>query len=131
MFGPSNFKDLKKDANTYALNALKLLNVDENIYNKSPFNLSGGQQRKVALAGILALNPKVLIFDEPTVGLDSKAREELIEIIKNLKEKENRVIIIITHDMDLVVKLSDRVIVLNEGKITYDGNKKELFNCFK
>ncbi len=128
MFGPSNFKSLKKDAETHARNALKLLNVDEHIYDKSPFNLSGGQQRKIALAGILALNPKVLILDEPTVGLDSKAREELITIVTDLKEKHNRTVIIITHDMDLVVKLSNRVIVLNNGQITYDGNKEDLFN---
>ena len=128
MFGPSNFKNLKGNALNLAKDALKDLNIEENIYEKSPFNLSGGQQRKIALAGILAINPKVLILDEPTVGLDSKARSELMNIIVKLKNEEQRIIIIITHDMDLVSKLSDRVIVLNEGKITFDGNKDDLFN---
>ena len=128
MFGPSNYKELKKEAMNSASNALKLLNVDEALYDRSPFNLSGGQMRKIAIAGILALNPKILILDEPTVGLDAKAKQELIKILVDLKTNEQKTIVIITHDMDLVAKISGRVIVLNQGKITYDGNPEDLFN---
>lgn len=128
MFGPSNYKELKKEAMNSASNALKLLNVDEALYDRPPFNLSGGQMRKIAIAGILALNPKILILDEPTVGLDAKAKQELIKILVDLKTNEQKTIVIITHDMDLVAKMSERVIVLNQGKITYDGNPKDLFN---
>ena len=128
MFGPSNYKDLKSNALDSALNALKLLQVDEALYERSPFNLSGGQMRKIAIAGILALNPQVLILDEPTVGLDAKAKVELIKILVDLKQNQQKTIIIITHDMDLVAKIADRAIVLKHGEITFDGTPQNLFN---
>ena len=127
MFGPSNYKELKKDAKEYALNALESLNVTKDIYDRPPFNLSGGQKRKVAIAGVLAINPKVLILDEPTVGLDPKAKLELMQVLKNLNEVEHKSIIIITHDMNVVANYAKRVVVLNEGRITFDGTPHALF----
>lgn len=122
-FGPTNFK-LDKPVDK-AKEALEKLKVDKSFYEKSPFKLSGGEMRKVAISGILASEPEVLILDEPTVGLDPLARKELISLLREINEKKT--VIIITHDMNLVWKVATRVIVLDETKIIYDGNKYDLF----
>jgi energy-coupling factor transport system ATP-binding protein len=126
-FGPSNFKDTKKNSLHLAQEAAKMLNIDESYWNMSPFELSGGYARRVAIAGILAMQPEVMIFDEPTRGLDPSSRLEIIEIIKKLKE-DGKIVIIVTHDMDLLLNLADRVLVMSKGKIVFDGGSKELFN---
>jgi len=123
-FGPLNFKI--ENAKEKAKEACKLVGLDESFYEKSPFRLSGGEMRKVAIAGILASNPDVLILDEPTVGLDPLARNELLNLLKTLY-KNGKTIIIVTHDMDAVGALAERVIVLDESKIIYDGKKSEVF----
>ena len=131
MFGPMNFGKTKDAAKKIALKTLKELNVDESLYEKSPFNLSGGQKRKVAIAGILASNPDILILDEPTVGLDPVGKCELLELLKHIHETTNKTIILITHDMNVVTKYTNRTIVLNSGEIVYDGSTKELFHNYK
>lgn len=126
-FGPKNFGKTLEEANEDALYSAKLVKIDPSILNKSPFALSGGQMRKVAIAGILASNPDILIFDEPTVGLDPLAKKELLSLLKDLNE-QHKSIIIITHDMDVVSAVAKRVIVMDSGNIVYDGSKEELFN---
>ena len=122
-FGPTNF-GLDKPVDK-AKEALEKLKVDKSFFEKSPFKLSGGEMRKVAISGILASDPEVLILDEPTVGLDPLARKELISLLHEINE--TKTVIIVTHDMNLVWKVATRVIVLDESKIIYDGNKYNLF----
>lgn len=123
-FGPLNFRMI----NPYekAKEALKLVGLDESFLEKSPFKLSGGEMRKVAIAGILASNPDVLVLDEPTVGLDPFARKELIDLLKDIN-KQGKTVIIVTHDMEVVSKLAKRAIVLDESRIIFDGSINELF----
>ena len=132
MFGPKNFSIEKKkekkekEAREKAINIANKMQIN-NLLELSPFELSGGQMRRVAIAGILASNPDVLVLDEPTVGLDPIGKKELLQFLKDLNEKEHKTIIIVTHDMDVVAEYAKRVIVLNKAKITYDGNKTDLF----
>lgn len=126
-FGPKNFKATKEHALDNAKKAASLVGITEDMYETSPFQISGGQMRRVAVAGILAMNPNILVLDEPTRGLDPLGRNETMEIFKNIHEQENKTIILITHDMDLVSKYAKRVIVMKQGKIVYDGKKEDLF----
>ena len=98
----------------------------EELLDRSPFTLSGGQLRKVAISGILASNPDILILDEPTVGLDPSGKRDLLDILVNLRRERNKTIIIITHDMEVVSRYFERVIVLKDGEIIYDGEKDDL-----
>lgn len=125
-FGPKNFDGNKEEAHKRALKISEIMGID-NLLEKSPFSLSGGQMRKVAIAGILASNPDILVLDEPTVGLDPLAKRELLEFLKMLNEKYHKTVILITHDMDVVSEYIKRVIVLKKGHIMYDGSKEELF----
>ncbi len=126
MFGPKNFLKDEEKAKEETLRIAKMMGI-EDLLEKSPFSLSGGQMRKVAIAGILASNPDILVLDEPTVGLDPLAKKELLEFLKYLNEKENKTIIIITHDMDVVGEYAKRTIVLKKGHIMYDGSKDGMF----
>lgn len=126
-FGVKNIKNLKEKSTEYVEKTLNDLNIERQLWDKSPFRLSGGQQRKVAIAGILAMNPDVIILDEPTRGLDHKAQEEIMNNFYKIHKDYKKTIIFITHDMDLVYKYANRVIVLNDKKIVYDGNNKDLF----
>lgn len=128
MFGPKNFGKTKDEANELALSAAKLIGINEELLDRSPFTLSGGQMRRVAIAGALAINPDILILDEPTVGLDPKGKEELMNVLVDLQAKTHKTIIMISHDMNIVTQYATRVIVLNHGHIVFDGNKHELFN---
>lgn len=127
-FGPKNFGKNKADANTLALKASKAVGIPEEILEKSPFNLSGGQMRRVAIAGILASDPEILILDEPTVGLDPVGKEDLLNLLVSIQAETNKSIIMITHDMDNVARFAKRVIVMNKGTIAFDGTPQELFN---
>jgi len=127
MFAPLNFGFSKEDAKKNAIKTLKLLHI-EKIANKSPFSLSGGQMRKVAIAGILSYSPDIILLDEPTRGLDPKGGEEIMEIFYNLHKETHKTFVMITHDMDIVYKYATRVIVLNDTKITFDGNTEDLFS---
>ena len=126
IYGPKNFGIPIDEATRRAKDIAKELNIS-NILDKSPFNISGGQMRKVAIAGILAYDPDILLLDEPTRGLDPLGAKEIMEFFKRLQTEEHKTIIMITHDMDLVYEYSTRVIVMNEGKVAFDGKKEELF----
>ena len=120
-FGLSNPIELAKEA-------LRVVGIDESIYERNPLTLSGGQMRKVAIAGILASNPDILVFDEPTVGLDPAGRNELLELFEKLNKEYHKSIILITHDMDVVGKVSKRVVVMKDGNIVFDDTKDKLFS---
>lgn len=127
MFGPKNFYKGTIDVEKESLKALEMVSLDASLYERSPFNLSGGQMRRVAIAGILASNPNILVLDEPTVGLDPKGKADLMEMLVKIQETTSKSIIIITHDMNLVAKYSKRCIVMDQGEIVFDGDKRELF----
>lgn len=127
-FGPKNFGNNKEIANELALDATKAIDISSDLLDKSPFNLSGGQMRKVAIAGVLASNPDILILDEPTVGLDPKGKDNLMNLLITLQQKTHKSIIIITHDMNVVASYAKRVVVLNQGTIVFDGTPQVLFN---
>ena len=125
VFGPKNF-DPKNDYKDKVEEISKLMGI-ENLLEKSPFALSGGQMRKVAIAGILISNPDILVLDEPTVGLDPITKHELLNLLTKINKELHKTIIIITHDMDVVSEYVKRVIVLKKGNLMYDGSKEELF----
>ncbi len=127
LFGPKNFGMKLEEAKQEAEKVIKLLNIPDEILDRSPFSISGGQMRKAAIAGILASNPNILILDEPTVGLDPKSKLELMELLQNIQTKTHKTIIMVSHDMNVVAQYAKRVIVLQEGNIVYDGPKQELF----
>ena len=125
MFGPKNYG--LDDIENRAKDALQSVGISEELFNESPFALSGGQMRRVAIAGILASSPDVLIFDEPTVGLDPKGKRELLDLLEKLNKVDKKTIIFITHDMEVVARSATRVLVLDNGNISFDGTKDELF----
>lgn len=126
-FGPKNFKATKAHALENAKKAASLVGIGEELYDKSPFQISGGQMRRVAVAGILAMDPSILVLDEPTRGLDPKGRRETMDMFQRIHEEEKKSIILVTHDMDLVSRYAKRVIVLKDGEIVFDGCKEDLF----
>ena len=127
MFGPSNLGMSPDQARKQVIDALQLLNFPSDMFDQSPFQLSGGQMRRVAIAGVLAMKPKILILDEPTAGLDPKGQYELMRLIKQLHE-QGTTIIFITHQMEQVVQYADRVVALQNGKIGFDGTPRQLFD---
>jgi len=128
MFAPKNFGFTEKEAKESAIKTAKLLRIDDSILSKSPFNLSGGQMRKVAVAGILAYEPDILLLDEPTRGLDPKAAEEIMDLFYQIHKEYNKTVILISHDMNLVYQYATRVVVMNNGNISFDGDKVKLFS---
>lgn len=128
MYGPMNFGINKKEAALKAKEAIALVGLDEGFLERSPLNLSGGQMRRVAIAGILAMDPEILILDEPTAGLDPQGQSEMMEMFYNLYNNHNKTIILVTHDMNQVAQYAKRVIVLDHGKIIYDGMPQHLFS---
>ncbi len=127
MFGPLNFHISKEEARNLAINALKLVGLDESYSNRNPYNLSGGEKKRVSIAGILAMDPDILVLDEPTSGLDPAGKRVLMELFKDIHKRTNKTIIIITHDMDLVYEYFSRAVVMNEGELVYDGSPESLF----
>ncbi len=128
MFAGKNFGFKEEEAKEHALATARLLKIDEEFLKKSPFNLSGGQMRKVAIAGILAYDPDIILLDEPTRGLDPKTQEEIMDLFYEIHQTTHKTIILISHDMDLVYKYATRVLVLNQGSIVFDGDKVDLFS---
>ena len=126
MFAPMNFGLKEEEAKKKAIEIAKKLGI-QSLLNKSPFNLSGGQMRKCAIAGILAYEPDILLLDEPTRGLDPKAASDIMRIFYDLHKKTGITIVLISHDMNIVYEYSTRVVVLNDSKLTYDGDKVKLF----
>ena len=125
-FGLKNFGYKQAEAEAKAKEALTKVGINESYYERSPFELSGGERRKVAIAGIISTNPDILVLDEPTAGLDAKATKEIMSLVKSMHE-EGKTIILVSHDMELVVEHASRVIVLQEGKISFDGKPSEVF----
>lgn len=107
---------------------LKMVGLDESYISRSPFSLNGGEKRRVAIASVLISNPKVLIMDEPTIGLDNNSKKRLMRLLQNLKNKYLKTIIIVTHDVDMLYEIADDVVVLNDGKVVVSGNKTEVFS---
>ena len=128
IFAPLNYGMTEDKAILKAKELIKLVGLDESYLDKSPFELSGGEMRKVALCGVLALGPKVLILDEPTVALDYKSREEIMTMVKRLKEEFNMTIVLVTHNMEYVLEYADKVFVLKNGQVSFEGEVEELFS---
>ena len=126
-FGPKNFGYTIDEANNAAKKALELVGISKDLYESSPFELSGGQKRRVAMAGILAIDPKIIVLDEPTSGLDPKGSNEIVELFMNLNKEFDKTIIMITHDNDVVYKYSDETVLLEKGKVDYHGPTYDLF----
>lgn len=127
MFGPKNFGKKEEEARHEALKVASILRIKPELLERSPFSLSGGQMRKVAIAGILASNPDILILDEPTVGLDPKGKIELMKLLQDIQKETHKSIIMISHDMNVVAEYAKRIIVMNHGSLVYDGEKRALF----
>lgn len=127
-FGPKNYGISEAEAINKAKEALKLVGIDESYYNVSPLDISGGQKRRVAIAGILALEPKVLVLDEPTAGLDPKGASEMINIFIELNKIKKTTIIIVSHDNEMVYNYADNTVLMDHGKIIYNGDTLDLFN---
>ena len=130
-FGPKNQNLTQEECEERAKEALKHVGLDESYYAKSPFELSGGQKRRVAIAGVLAMNPKVLILDEPTAGLDPQGRDEIMDQIASLHETRGITIILVSHSMEDIAKYVDRIIVMNHGEKVYDDAPKKVFAHYK
>lgn len=126
VFGPKNFGASKEEALAAAKEALALVGLDESFYERSPFELSGGEKRRVAIAGILACHPEYLIVDEPTAGLDPKGAQEMMDLFEDIHRK-GTTIILVTHDMNLVLRYCDRVLVLEDGKLVADDKPSAFF----
>ena len=127
-FGPKNLGLSKKEVELRAYEALKMVGLEDEYFYQSPFDLSGGQKRRVAIAGVIAMKPKVLILDEPTAGLDPKGREEILNLIKKLHEEMGITIILVSHSMDDVADYVERIIVMNHGGDILDDTPKVVFS---
>lgn len=126
-FGPKNFGAIQEDAQALVKKILPVVGLDESYLERSPFELSGGQKRRVAIAGILVLNPSVLVLDEPTAGLDPQGAKEMMTLFMNLNRKENKTVLLVTHDMEHVMKYCNHVIVLEQGKVKQQSDVKTFF----
>lgn len=130
-FGPKNQGLTKEEAGLRAFEALKNVGMPEELYYQSPFDLSGGQKRRVAIAGVLAMKPEVLILDEPTAGLDPAGRDEILDLIARMHRERGITVILVSHSMEDVAKYVQRIIVMNQGSVMYDGTPKEVFRHYK
>lgn len=130
-FGPKNLGLSKEEVETRAKEALEQVGLDEHFYRQSPFELSGGQKRRVAIAGVLAMKPEVLILDEPTAGLDPRGRDEILDEISLLHKQKKMTIILVSHSMEDMAKYADRLLVMNHGELAFDGKPKEVFLHYK
>ena len=130
-FGPKNLGLEKDEIEKRAREALEKVGLPEELYFQSPFELSGGQKRRAAIAGVLAMQPEVLILDEPTAGLDPKGRDEILEQIKRLQTESGMTIILVSHSMEDVAEYVDRIIVMNKGSVLYDDEPKEVFSHYQ
>lgn len=129
-FGPKNLGLSKVEVDLRAFEAIKQVGLSEKCYDDSPFELSGGQKRRVAIAGVLAMKPEILILDEPTAGLDPRGRDEILDQIAKL-HKDGLTVILVSHSMEDVAKYADRIIAMNSGKVAFDGTPKAVFRHYK
>ena len=130
-FGPKNLGLPKKEVELRAYAALKQVGLEDEFFYQSPFDLSGGQKRRVAIAGVLAMKPDILILDEPTAGLDPKGRDEILDQIAGLHQEMGITVILVSHSMEDVAKYVERIIVMNKGSVLYDDVPKEVFRHYK
>ncbi len=130
-FGPKNQGLTAEQCKERALEALRLVGLKEKYYNVSPFELSGGQKRRAAIAGVLAMRPKVLVLDEPTAGLDPKGRDDILDQIAYLHRESDITVILVSHSMEDVAKYADRLIVMNRGAVMYNDEPKRVFEHYQ
>ena len=130
-FGPMNMGMSREEAEKKAKLMLEQVGINEKCYNKSPFELSGGPKRRVAIAGVLAMNPEIIVLDEPTAGLDPKGRDKILNRIKELHDNTGIGVVLVSHSMEDVANYAQRLIVINNGKIKYDGMPKDVFKHYK
>ena len=128
MFGPLNFGKTEEEAQAIAKKMLQRVGIGEELYDRSPFDLSGGQMRRVAIAGILAIEPSVLVLDEPTAGLDPLGHKEIMEMFMHLQKEEDLTLIIVTHQMEDVATYADYVVVMEKGTVVGQGKPSEIFS---
>ncbi|MCR5154291.1 MAG: energy-coupling factor transporter ATPase [Lachnospiraceae bacterium] len=130
-FGPKNLKLPQLEQQLRTFNAIKMVGLSDELYDASPYELSGGQKRRVAIAGVLAMKPEVLILDEPTAGLDPKGRDEILDSIAKIQKEEGITVILVSHSMEDVAKYVDRLIVMDDGRICFDDTPKAVFAHYK
>lgn len=130
-FGPKNLGLSKKETELRAYAALKQVGLEDEFFYQSPFELSGGQKRRVAIAGVLAMKPDILVLDEPTAGLDPKGRDEILDQVARLKQETGIIVILVSHSMEDVARYVDRIIVMNKGSVMYDDAPKKVFAHYK
>ncbi len=130
-YGPRNQGISEEEIKNRAKDALTMTGLDESFYERSPFELSGGQKRRVAIAGVLAMNPEYLILDEPTAGLDPKGRDEILDQVAWLQKERGITVILVSHSMEDVARYAQRLIVIDNGKIRFDQSPKEVFRYYK
>jgi len=130
-FGPKNMKLPQLEVQMRTFEAIKMVGISEELYDASPFELSGGQKRRVAIAGVLAMKPEVLILDEPTAGLDPMGRDEILDRIAEIQKERKITVILVSHSMEDVAKYVDRLIVMDHGSVQFDGTPKEVFAHYK
>ena len=130
-YGPKNLGLSEDEIKMRAREALKLVGLKEKYWEQSPFELSGGQKRRVAIAGVLAMKPEVLILDEPTAGLDPRGRDEILDQIQVLHESQGMTIILVSHSMEDIAKYADRLMLMNHGEKAFDGTPREVFEHYK
>ena len=130
-FGPKNLGLFKEEVEARAYEALRLVGLKEKHYKKSPFELSGGQKRRVAIAGILAMEPDVLVLDEPTAGLDPKGRDDILDQVAKLHREKKITVILVSHSMEDVARYVERIIVMNKGHVLFDNTPREVFKHYK
>ncbi len=127
-FAQKVFDKQNRNIKNRVIKVLKMVGLDESYLKRSPFSLDGGEKRRVAIASVLISNPKLLIMDEPTIGLDYKSKKRLMSLLKTLKTRYSKTIVIVTHDVDMLYEIVDNVVVLNNGKIVKEGNKLSVFS---
>lgn len=130
-YGPRNQGLSQQETEEHARRALRQVGLDEKIWSQSPFELSGGQKRRVAIAGVLAMEPEVLILDEPTAGLDPRGKDEILDQIAKLHKERKMTIILVSHSMEDIAKYADRIMVMNHGEKVYDGTPRQVFEHYK
>lgn len=130
-FGPRNLGLSRQETELRAYAALKQVGLEDEYFYQSPFDLSGGQKRRVAIAGVLAMKPDILVLDEPTAGLDPKGRDEILDQIAKLKEETGITVILVSHSMEDVAKYVERIIVMNQGAVMYDDVPREVFKHYR
>jgi len=131
MFGPKNLGLDENECKKRAIRAIRQVGLDESCYGVSPFELSGGQKRRAAIAGVIAMDPKILILDEPTAGLDPRGRDEILSLVQKMQKERHITVILVSHSMEDVAEYVDRIMVMNDGQIQFDDSPKQVFSHYQ